>query len=425
MDAVIQPSSLSGAIEAVASKSMAHRLLILSALSDNPCLLDCPTTSADIEATASCLVALGLPDSRLPHSGAYVAAEVPASLDCKESGSTLRFLLPVMGALSVPGRMARHGRLSTRPIGRFSRQLEAHGMRIEEDGEDLVVGGTLHGGRFVLPGNVSSQYASALLMVAPMLDEPMELWLETPVHSRPYIAITLDALSLFGVTPSHGRIQHANTSYETFVVEPCELDPPPSLRVEGDWSNAAFWLCAGALEREGLTVTGLNLASSQGDRTILAALASMGARIARKGDAARATSDRPRAAHIDVSAIPDLVPPLAAVCATTPGTSTFLNAGRLRLKESDRLQTICDAISALGGRARIEDDDLVVTGVERLQGGVVDAANDHRIAMMAAVMATHALDAVTVLGADCVTKSYPHFWDDYEQLGGIVHRRDA
>ena len=403
MDVTITPSALRGSVPAVPSKSVAHRLLILAALADNPHEVRIESSSADIEATRACLRAL------------RDASDAPL-LDCGESGSTLRFMLPVVGALGLSARMTRRGRLPQRPLAPFDAQLAAHGMRIEEDGSDLLASGQLRGGTFVLPGDVSSQYVSALLMAAPLLSERSEVLVGMPVQSRPYVELTMRALEQFGVTVHTSKVVREGRQYESFLVEPTPLRTPESLFVEGDWSNAAFWLAAGSLEDEGLTVTGLDLASAQGDRTVLAALAAFGARIARRGDAARATRDTPRPAQLGVSAIPDLVPPLAAVAATAPGTTRLRDAGRLRLKESDRLEAVTHAINTLGGYARVEGDDLVIEGVAALTGGVVDAANDHRIAMMAAVMATHAQGPVTVTGAECVSKSYPAFWDDYARL---------
>ena len=409
MDALITPSRLAGAIPAVASKSMAHRLMILAALADEPCELRCDSTSADIEATRGCLEAL------LDATG----AKTPV-LDCGESGSTLRFLLPVVGALGAEARMRMHGRLAERPLSPFDDELRSHGMRIEQSGSELVVDGKLTPGRFELPGNVSSQYVSGLLLAAPLLDGPVEVWVRKPVASRPYISLTVRSLEQFGIAVAGNGIVQNGVSYERFCVSEHPIAAPSEITVEGDWSNAAFWLAAGSMEAEGVTVTGLDLQSPQGDRTILAALAALGARIARRGDAARATVDAPRATSMDVGAVPDLVPPLAAVAATTPGTTYLRNAGRLRLKESDRLASVSSAINALGGDASVHDDELVIRGVEQLRPGTVDACNDHRIAMMAAVMATHAAGSVTVRGAECVAKSYPTFWEDYATLGGIV-----
>ena len=409
MDASITPGRLAGAIPAVASKSMAHRLMILAALSDEPCELRCNSTSADIEATKDCLRAL-----------LYTTEPGTPVLDCGESGSTLRFLLPVVGALGAEARMRMRGRLAERPLAPFDDELRSHGMRIERDGDDLLVAGRLAPGLFVLPGDVSSQYVSGILLAAPLLEEPVEVWVRKPVASRPYISLTTRALEQFGIAPRNDSIVHNEVSYERFVVDGSPIAAPSAVKVEGDWSNAAFWLAAGSMEPEGVTVTGLDLQSPQGDRAILAALAAFGTRIARRGDAARATADSPRATSMDVGAVPDLVPPLAAVAATAPGTTHLRNAGRLRLKESDRLASVSSAVNALGGDARVNEDELVIRGVERLRSGTVDACNDHRIAMMAAVMATHATGPVTVRGAECVAKSYPAFWNDYAALGGNV-----
>lgn len=412
MNITIEPTTLHGAIPAVASKSMAHRLLILCGLAQSSTQLECSTTSKDIEATQRCLKEIA-------------SGHDPLVLDCGESGSTLRFLLPVVGALGRSARFVRRGRLSHRPLAPLDEQLWAHGMRISEDGDDLMVEGQLHGGTFSLPGDVSSQYVSGLLLAAPLLPDPMEVFVSTPVQSRPYVDLTIEALAQFGVHVVVGRVGMGASTCERFALNPCALRGPKTIVVEGDWSNAAFWLAAGALEQEGITVVGLDLMSPQGDRAILAALASFGARIARKGNAARATRDRPRASSMDVSAIPDLVPPLAAVATTTPGTTKLRNAGRLRLKESDRLSSVSAAVNALGGKASVIEDDLHIEGVERLESGTVDAANDHRIAMMAAIMATHAKGPVIIQGAECVAKSYPGFWDDYRLLGGSIQTQSV
>lgn len=427
MHAHILPSNLSGALPAVASKSMAHRLLILATLANQPCEFVCNTSSQDIEATARCLREL----QSFMHSKAEFKSDPrPAArdaiagsactLDCGESGSTLRFLLPIVCALGIPARFVRHGRLAERPLFPLDRELTEHGATLTEQNSDLLVSGTLRPGRFTLPGDVSSQYISGLLMAATVLEGPSEVWVSAPVQSRPYIELTIHALSTFGQQVTCSSVTCDGKSYERFSLEPCGLTAPTTCIVEGDWSNAAFWLCAGSMEREGITVSGLDLTSPQGDRTILAALAGFGARIARKADAARATADTPRAATLNVQAIPDLVPPLAAVAATVPGTSRLSNAGRLRLKESDRLASITDAINALGGCAYIDGDDLVIEGASHLTSGTVNAQNDHRIAMMGAIMATHAKGPVTILDAACVAKSYPDFWDDYATLGGKV-----
>lgn len=416
MIAIVEPGSLGGYIEAVSSKSMAHRLLILAALAPEDCEVSYNASSQDIEATVRCLDILR---AQACVSATAVQSE-PATLDCNESGSTLRFLLPVVCAMGLSARLIRRGRLADRPLHPLDDELRAHGATVEENGTDVLVAGTLRGGRFVLPGNVSSQYASGLLMAASTMREPVEVLVRKPVESRPYLQLTIEALGQFGQDVECSTIEVDGIPYERFLVRVPGLSAPKSCVVEGDWSNAAFWLAAGAMESEGVTVGGLNMLSSQGDRSVLAALAALGARIARRGDAARATHDAERCLSVDVSSIPDLVPPLAAVAATTPGTSRLQNAGRLRMKESDRLASVSDAITSLHGQAHIEGDDLVIDGVDQLSGGTVCTANDHRIAMMSAIMATHATGQVFIHGAECVAKSYPTFWDDYARLGGKV-----
>lgn len=415
----IAPGALHGSVEAVSSKSMAHRLMILAAMAPQPCDVICNATSLDIEATRRCISALR------EHARGGDESH-PCMLDCGESGSTLRFLLPVVCAMGISARFVRRGRLAQRPLAPLDAQLQEHGAHIDEKDGMLCVTGALRPGRFTLPGDVSSQYISGLLLAAPLLNDTTEVWVRKPVQSRPYVELTIHALKQFGQTVTCSNVNDGdNEEFERFVVEPTELKGPSVLTVEGDWSNAAFWLAAGALEPEGITVSGLDLLSPQGDRAIMAALSAFGVRIARRGNAVRATFDTPRSASLDVSAIPDLAPPLAAVASVTPGTTTLRNAGRLRLKESNRLETMSAAIQAMGGRTTIDGDNLVIEGVGQLKGGVVDAANDHRIAMMAAVMATHACGPTIVTGAECVQKSYPGFWDDYALLDGRIDTEES
>lgn len=443
MDAIIHPRPLHGTVRAIASKSMAHRLLICAALCPGPTSIACPTTSKDIEATIACLESLGagveregerlvvvpLPGS--PSSDNVRLAHAGAVLDCGESGSTLRFLLPVLCALGQGGELTGHGRLAARPLSPLYEELVAGGADISEPGTfPLTVSGTLRPGRFELPGNVSSQYVSGLLMAAPLLGGPTEVRVSEPFESRPYVSLTINALATFGVEvhESHERID--GRGYTSFLVSPATpYVSPGAVSVEGDWSNAAFWLCAGALATEPLPragrvrelgVSGLDLASRQGDRAVLAAIAKLGGRVSRSGDTARVSAGSPVACEMDVSNFPDLVPPLAAVAALAPGTTTLTGCARLRLKESDRVESVCAGLNALGARLTPGSDTITIEGVGSLLGGVVDAANDHRIAMMAAIAATRCGGDVTIRGSQCVEKSYPSFFEDYRTLGGLV-----
>ena len=425
MDVTISPRTLSGTIASVASKSVAHRLILLAAITEGTTEVDCATISADIAATISCVQSLGATVTRTPLGFEITgiprqpdALEEPAVLDCGESGSTLRFLLPVVCALGRPCQMVGRGRLASRPLSPLYEQLVAHGAELSEQCSfPLHVSGTICGGTFLLPGNVSSQYVSGLLMAAPLVDGPVRVLVAEPLESAPYVTLTIRALSKFGVAVDQSRISIDGHPHLCFDVSRSPLVSPVAIPVEGDWSNAAFWLAAGTLSETGIEVTGLDSTSAQGDRAVLAALALFGAKVSRTRGSAGSMHDQLHGVQLDVSNVPDLVPPLAAVAAYANGTTRLKNAARLRLKESDRLKTISAAINALNGTAIIEGDDLVIIG-GTLTGGIIDAANDHRIAMMGAVMASNADGPVTILDAGCVAKSYPTFWDDYATLGG-------
>lgn len=437
MDVTIEPHALAGTVPAVASKSMAHRLLVLAALCPGTTDVDCNTTSLDIEATVSCLESLGARISHtrrgfrvrpIPRDGstprpATKGDQVPI-LDCGESGSTLRFLLPVASALGVPVSIVGHGRLASRPLSPLREELVAHDAHISPEGSfPLSVEGPFSGGEFRIPGNVSSQYVSGLLMAAPLLGEPVRVAVIEPVESRSYITLTRAALAAFGVAVGVAHEDVAGVPCEVYTVEPGGLASPGSCTVEGDWSNSAFWLAAGAVGGP-VRVTGLDPKSPQGDRAALAAASLFGARTSVSPDGVNAAAGPLQGQVASVADIPDLVPPLAAMAAYATGTTRLTDAGRLRLKESDRLATVSAAIVALGGSARVEGDDLVVEGSGRLSGGVVDAANDHRIAMMAAVCGAYADGPTTIRGAECVRKSYPDFFRDFRSLGGVAHESE-
>ena len=431
MNVTITPARLEGTVKAPASKSEAHRLLICAALSPGTCDIDCDTTSQDIDATAECLRALGAQVTRTRLGFRVVPiprdetgrprARRGSLLDCGESGSTLRFLLPVAAALACDARLTGHGRLPERPLSPLYEELVAHGSELGPKGiMPLSVGGCLSAGRFTIAGNVSSQYVSGLLMATPLLDQPTEVLVTEPVESLPYIDLTIAALREFGVEVARQKVATPDGGALSLTVGPRPgLVSPGGVTVGGDWSNAAFWLCAAALGNP-VRVTGVNPDSVQGDRAVLGALALLGARVSRQPGAVDVTPDDPRGTRLDVRSCPDLVPPLAAVAACSAGTTTVTGAARLRIKESDRLETICACVNALGGNCSTTEDGLVIQGVESLAGGTVDAANDHRIAMMAAIMATRCEGPVTILGAQCVAKSYPAFFEDYASLGGNV-----
>ena len=437
MNAIISPHALAGSIPSIASKSAAHRLLILAALSPSITDIDCRTTSDDIDATISCLQALGARITATKLGFRVVPIAVGASstqprlikgalLDCGESGSTLRFLLPVSCALGAKATLTGHGRLAERPLSPLYEQLCEHGCELSKKGVlPLQTQGQLTGGRFFLPGNVSSQFASGLLLASPFLDKPTEVFVLAPVQSAPYIRLTIDALESFGVAVGLSDHVLNGHQYRRYAIGGGCLRSPGKIVVEGDWSNAAFWLAAGSIGHATVEVRGLKADSSQGDRAILAALARFGARVMRGPGAVAVSGGKLEGITLDVSGFPDLVPPLAAVATFAEGKTRLTNAGRLRLKESDRLVSVSNALTALGGHAQIENDDLIIEGSSSIVGGLVDAENDHRIAMMAAIVAAQADGPTTIRGAQCVAKSYPNFFDDFAGLGGQVSPHDC
>ena len=414
MIATITPAQLSGTIPAIASKSDAHRLLILAALSHGETRLLMEQRSEDIDATIGCLRALGATIEVLPDGvvvrGIERVNENPL-LDCGESGSTFRFLLPVAAALCEHARFTGGGRLPERPIGELLRVMQSHGVAFSAERLPFATAGRLAGGDFSLPGNVSSQYLTGLLLALPLLDSDSIITLTTHLESAAYVEITLHALRRFGA-----RVRVEDGVYAVSGGQ--RIQSPGTLRVDGDWSNAAFFLAAGALGKP-VTITGLSLDSPQGDKAILNALRRFGALVETTKDTVTVSPAQLTGCEIDVGETPDLLPILAVLGACAAGETRLVNAARLRLKESDRLASVSAMLRALGGTVQELPDTLVIAG-GILAGGTVESCNDHRIAMSAAIAAILCESSVTILGADAVKKSYPAFYHDLNQLGGHV-----
>lgn len=415
MNKTILPGARTGEVHIPASKSQAHRMLLCAAMGENEVTLRCRGLSKDILATVACLKALGASvdaEGEVLHLRP-VSAPPPGLclLPCGESGSTLRFLLPLVGALGASAVFEREGRLPERPIEPLGRELCRNGMDIRSDGARLYCSGQLRPGAFSLPGNISSQYISALLMTLPLLEGESTLHMEGALESAAYVAMTEEVLRLGGV-----RTEKTGAGYRIPGGQRCRF--APELSVEGDYSNAAFFLCAGALSERGIRVTGLDPQSRQGDRAIVPLLEEMGAQVASDGSSVTVKRDALHGITIDASPIPDLIPVLSVVAAAASGETRVIHAQRLRLKESDRLHSTTQMLRALGAEAEELPDGLVIRGGRTLAGGTVDACGDHRIAMSAAVAGGICRGAVTICGSECVQKSYPDFWTDFQQLKG-------
>lgn len=402
MKKIIQPTALSGTIPAVASKSQAHRAVFLAAFADRPTRILCADVAEDVDASLRAAQMLGAGVTRDEGAIAITPADRSRRIDemkrfdCGESGTTLRFVLPMIGVRGMTANIRTHGRLGTRPLKELGRELTKNGMAFDQTGIATEALGQLRPGTFELPGNVSSQFISAMLMALPLLDGPSEIVIEGELSSAAYVDMTLEMMQRFGV--------QVKRQEDRFLIEPVTVyQSPGEIAVEGDWSAAAFWLAARALGSD-VNVAGLNEDSAQGDRDAETLLVRISA-----GNA-----------EIDIDPTPDLLPVLAVTAACTEGETHFVNAARLKDKESDRLASTAAMIRALGGACETGEDFLAVTGASggQLAGGTVDAAGDHRIAMSAAIAAVRSAGEVTVNGAEAVAKSYPRFWEDYAALGG-------
>jgi 3-phosphoshikimate 1-carboxyvinyltransferase len=412
-----------GTLRAIASKSAAHRLLICAALANEETFLHCPQRSQDIDATAGCLQAMS---SKIGYEKdgfniTPIEKEIgnsSAELDCGESGSTLRFLLPVCGALGLRTSFHMGGRLPSRPLSGLYEEMTAHGCTLSALGSSpLICEGKLKSGNFALLGNISSQFISGLLFALPLLEGDSKIHVTGVLESRPYVDMTLEALALFDISIEE-------TENQTFHVQGRQpYSSPKNICAEGDWSNAAFWLSAGAIGKGSVTCTGLDMDSCQGDRVITELLARFGAQVFCEEDKVTVSQGDLQGIDIDAANTPDLVPVLAAVASVAEGETVIRNAGRLRIKESDRLHTVAESLSNLGANITETDDGLIIQGQKTLSGGETESFGDHRIAMTAAVISAACTGQVLIKNAEAVNKSYPGFFDDFKTaLGGKWER---
>lgn len=420
MNVTLHPASPNGSLRAIASKSAAHRQLICAAFATRPTKIRCEQTGEDIEATINCLRALG---ATITREGCDYCVEPISSLPnkvtlpCRESGSTLRFLVPIVASLGISARFAMEGRLPFRPLSPLREELEAHGITFSEAGSNpLLMSGTLCGNHFSIRGDVSSQFISGMLFALTFGGKGGEIRLTTPLESAPYVDMTCDALRRFGYT--------VEADADRFVVSPIKKEPLlDDVAVEGDWSNAAFVLAAAAMGGK-ITMTGLDRLSHQGDRAIVALLRQFGATV-EESDSSVTVSHAPlHGIEIDATQIPDLVPILATIASVADGETVIRGASRLRIKESDRLLTTQRMLSTLGANVTQTDDGLIIHGKEKLLGGTVSAEGDHRIAMSASMASVVCTSPVTITGAGATAKSYPGFFEDISTIGFVIEKNN-
>lgn len=410
--------TLNGSVTPPPSKSQAHRLLICAALGCEPCSIVCNAVNDDIMATMRCLNALGA--SITYSSGVFNVTPVKVvkggTLDCGESGSTLRFLVSVAAVLGADATFVGAGKLPQRPMGDLLNALAQHGVSFTRHATDelpLTCNGTLLGGKYTLPGNISSQYLTGLLFALPLAAEDSEIEVINGLTSASYVTMTLDALRIAGV-----NIEQCGNIYRIKGNQQYRM--PQRVVVEGDWSSAAFWVVAGVTGKQPITVCGMNNDSLQGDSYIIEHLRSMGAFIECTENGVVAMPSHLFGTELDCTDTPDLVPVLAVAAAVAQGTTVFTGVGRLRYKESDRLAAVSDLLASFGITSQIGEDTFTVYGGEPVATKAVDSYNDHRIAMSAAVMSALASGVTTIKQHTCVAKSYPTFFDDFAMLGGNV-----
>ena len=421
MTVSVNASSASGKVSIIPSKSVAHRLLICAALSDAPTEIVCNASSKDIEATVSCLRKMGAEIEE--KNGIFKVNPIKKPLGgeifCGESGSTLRFLIPVAAALGEKNKFTGAGRLPERPCMPLVEALRANGAEIEYEGKlPLEVSGGLKAGKFRIAGDISSQFITGLILALPLLEGESEIEITGKIESRPYIDITLDCIGKFGIdaTFEGNVIRFRGGKYRA---------PKERLTVEGDWSNVAFWLCLGAMTERGITVSGLNPDSLQGDRAVAEILSRFGAEVSWKNGDITVRRGKLRAVDIDAAEIPDLVPALSVIAAVAEGKTRIYNAQRLRIKESDRIESTAMLLRSLGATVTETEDGLAIEGREKLRGGKVDSFNDHRIAMSAAVASAVAEGNVTISGAEAIRKSYGDFFEILSALGAEINSEEV
>jgi 3-phosphoshikimate 1-carboxyvinyltransferase len=379
----------SGIITVPPSKSVMHRALICSALAGEQ-IKKRNDFSDDIEATRKGISTL--------ITGGWL-------IDCGESGSTLRFLLPLAAAFGCKITFTGKGKLMSRPMLPYFEALESSGIEIITESNKITISGKLKHGIYKLPGKISSQYISGFLLTLPLLNGDSEIILDSSPSSSPYIDITLKVMEHYGVTA-------VRTSETSFAVKGGQTYKKASFHEEGDYSQAAFFLAAGALGCN-VTVAGLPTETKQGDSKILEILKLCGVKLSESENGIKASADKINPITISMDDVPDLVPPCAALLCYANGTSRLLNLERLRFKESDRIESVTDGLSSLGADIKCEGNDIIINGKESLIGGLVNSHSDHRIAMMAAVAAIRSVGSVTVTDPMCVRKSFPDFWEKF------------
>ncbi|GAA0771601.1 3-phosphoshikimate 1-carboxyvinyltransferase [Clostridium subterminale] len=414
---IIKPKLLKGNIVVPPSKSLGHRGIIAATLSRGISRVDNIQFSKDIEATMDIMKELGAVLNTEYHSlhidGSNIFSyDKSLDLKCNESGSTLRFLIPL--ALTKKGDYVFHGegKLISRPLDPYYDIFREKGIEYSTKGEGLPlkVSGKLTSGTYRVRGDISSQFITGLLFSLPLIKGNSKIEITTKLESKGYIDLTLEVLKDFG-------IEIENNNYKEFNIRGAQRYHSRDYYIEGDYSQGAFFLVAGALGSP-IICSELNKNSLQGDKVILDILEAMGCSIDESEEGIKVNPSRTKGIEIDASNCPDLVPILTVLASLSEGETRIINAKRLRIKECDRLHAITTELSKLGANIIELEDSLIISGVSELKGGEVNSHNDHRIVMALAIAATRATEEVIINNPSAVEKSYPNFFKDYLKLGG-------
>ncbi len=424
--AIITKSALCGELQAPSSKSVAHRMMICAALSHSKCYIKNVSQSDDMRATIKVLETLG---AKFTIDGTTIFCDATTfvekncerhfTLDCKESGTTLRIMIPICAALGLNVTFTGSGRLPLRPLDEYLRLLPQHGVSVKK-GENflpLSISGKLCGEVFEISPKVSSQYVSGLIFALSLLNNDTTLRLTDKLLGAQYVDITTNVMSKFSVSVKKSENSYFIKGNQRYICEDAYKDESVGLCVEGDWSQAAFFLCGGAINGD-VKITNLDINSTQGDKKIIDILKALGADITLGENCVYIKSSVLHGAKIDALDTPDLVPVVAVTCCYADSDSIITGVSRLKFKESDRLKSTCDMINSLGGEAHYSDDSIVIKGVTTLKGGEIDSYNDHRIVMSSAIGALMCENDTVINDAHAVNKSYAHFFSDYCTLGG-------
>ncbi|WP_231723730.1 3-phosphoshikimate 1-carboxyvinyltransferase [Peptoniphilus harei] len=419
MNVKIKPNEIKGKMKSIPSKSLLHRAIILSGIAkDREIILEqVNTISEDIEATLTCIEKLGAKtkvegDSiRITSLGNIKKSKV--ELHCKESGTTLRLLLPLVSTFSKEATVDCSEGLRKRPIRELIETLEESGLYFKEKGFPINISGNVTTDFFKISGDISSQYVSGLLLLSSLLDQRSSIYLTTKLESRAYVNITIKVLRDFGIIVN----ELEEGVFEIYGGRD-KILPPKEYQIEGDWSNAAFFLVGGCLG-DSIKMSGLNLESSQGDKKIVQILKKAGAILTCSDDFISSNRSHLNSFEVDFSETPDLFPILSVVAALSKGQSILKGGERLKLKESNRIESTFQMLKSLGADVKKRDDGLIIQGKEILDGGIVNSFNDHRIVMSATMASIKCKEPVSIVNAGAVKKSYPNFFDDFKKAGGI------